>query len=101
MQIGILSGVYSQVGPDFERSYPLNLVPNAEVTGISSGYLRAAPGIDNFSSGRGKDGGGIVWNDVLYRISGARLISVADDGTVTKIGVVGGTGTGIDGLLVR
>jgi hypothetical protein len=94
MQISILSGVYSQRGPDFERSYPLNLVPNAEETGISKGYLRSAPGIDNFATGRGKDGGGICWNDVLYRISGTKLISVASDGTVSIIGTVGGTGQG-------
>jgi hypothetical protein len=94
MQLAILSGVYSQTGPDFERSYPLNLVPNAEETGISSGYLRSAPGVDTFATGRGKDGGGIVWNGVLYRISGTKLIKVADDGTVTLIGTLGGTGQG-------
>jgi hypothetical protein len=94
MQIGILSGVYSQRGPDFEHSYPLNLVPNAEETGISTGYLRSAPGIDTFAAGKGKDGGGIVWNGVLYRISGTKLIKVSDAGIVTQIGTVGGTGQG-------
>jgi hypothetical protein len=94
MQFAILSGVYSQSGPDFERSYPLNLVPNVEETGISAGYLRSAPGIDTFTTARGKDGGGIVWNDVMYRISGARLVKVGDDATVTLLGVLGGTGQG-------
>lgn len=92
MQLGILSGVYSQIGPDFERSYPLNLVPNVEGTGISSGYLRTAPGVDTFTTGRGKDGGGIVWNDLLYRVSGTKLISVTNDGVVELIGTVGGSG---------
>ena len=45
MQVPIIAGVYSQAGPDFERSYPVNLVPNVEETGISKGYLRTAPGI--------------------------------------------------------
>lgn len=94
MQIGILSGVYSQAGPDFERSYPLNLVPNVEETGISNGYLRSAPGIDDFATGRGKDGGGRVWNGLLYRLSGAKLISVSSEGEVTLIGTVGGSGQG-------
>jgi hypothetical protein len=107
VQISILSGVYSQRGPDFERSYPLNLVPNAEETGISKGYLRSAPGIDNFATGRGKDGGGIYWpkTGLVYRISGAKLISVASDATVTLIGTVGGLGQGalaysFDNLLI-
>jgi hypothetical protein len=94
MQIGILSGVYSQRGPDFEQSYPLNLAPNAEETGISQGYLRSAPGIDTFTTGKGKDGGGIVWNGLMYRISGTKLISVGDDGAVNQIGTLGGTGQG-------
>lgn len=92
MQIGILSGVYSQAGPDFERSYPLNLVPNVEETGISNGYLRSAPGIDNFATGKGKDGGGINWNGTLYRVSGTKLVSVSDAGVVVTLGTVGGTG---------
>jgi hypothetical protein len=94
MQLGILSGVYSQSGPDFEHSYPLNLVPNAEETGISAGYLRSAPGVDTFATGKGKDGGGIVWNGVLYRISGTKLVKVTSAGIVTTLGTLGGTGQG-------
>lgn len=92
MQLGILSGVYSQSGPDFEGSYPLNLVPNFQETGVSAGYLRSAPGIDIFSAGLGTDRGGVVWNGVLYRVSGTSLISVSSTGIVTVIGVVGGSG---------
>lgn len=91
MQLGILSGVYSQTGPDFEGSYPLNLVPNFEETGISAGYLRSAPGIDVFASGAGTDRGGVVWNGVLYRVSGTSLISVSSAGVVSIIGDVGGS----------
>jgi hypothetical protein len=107
VQISILSGVYSQRGPDFERSYPVNLVPNVEETGISQGYLRSAPGIDNFSTGRGKDGGGTYWpkTGLIYRISGTKLISVSSDGTMAILGTVGGSGQGslaysFDNLLV-
>lgn len=91
-QIPILAGVYAQQGPDFERSYPLNLVPNVEETGISNGYLRSAPGIVATGTGQGADGGGIEWNGTLYRASGTKLISVAEDGSTLTVGTLGGTG---------
>jgi hypothetical protein len=91
MQIPILSGVYSQRGPDFEASYPLNLVPNFQKTSISGGYLRSAPGIDTFAIGAGTDRGGYNWNDTLYRVSGTKLISVSSTGIVTIVGDVGGS----------
>jgi hypothetical protein len=92
VQLGILNGVYAKAGPDFERSYPLNLVPGVEPSGISNGYLRSASGVDLFATARGADGGGINWNGVLYRVSSTKLIKVADDATITTIGTVGGTG---------
>lgn len=92
MQVGLLAGVYSRTGPDFERSLPLNLAPNVEETGISKGYLRSAPGIVAAGTGRGRDGGGIVWDGVLYRVSGTKLISVDEVGFSTTLGTVGGTG---------
>jgi hypothetical protein len=91
VQLSILSGVYSQTGPDFEGSYPLNLVPNFEETGVSSGYLRSAQGIDVFASGVGTDRGGVVWNGTLYRVSGTKFVSVSDTGIVTPIDDVGGS----------
>jgi hypothetical protein len=86
--------VYAQSGPDFEHSYPLNLVPNFEKTGIANGYIRSAPGIDTFTSAQGKDGGGINWNGTLYRISGTKLVKVTSDGLVSVLGSVGGVGQG-------
>jgi len=94
VQIPILRGVYSAVGPDFEKSFPLNLEPFAEETGISEGYLRSTPGITGTTTGQGRDGGGINWNDTLYRISGTKLIKVAENGDVTVLGTVGGVGQG-------
>jgi hypothetical protein len=91
MQLPILSGVYSQKGPDFEASYPLNLVPNFQETSISEGYLRSAPGIDVFAVGAGTDRGGYNWNGALYRVSGTTLLSVSSTGIATVIGDVGGS----------
>lgn len=92
MQVPILSGVYSRKGPDFERSYPLNCVPNVEETGISKGYLKLAPGTVTMGQGHGLDAGGIVWNGVHYRVSGEKLVTVAQNGTVSTIGAIPGTG---------
>lgn len=91
MQIDILQGVYSQTGPDFEGSYPLNLVPNFEETGISKGYLRSAQGINVFTPGAGTDRGGFNWNGTLYRVSGTTLLSVASSALASVIGDVGGS----------
>jgi hypothetical protein len=91
MQLPILSGIYSRKGPDFDRSYPINLVPYVNETQISKGYLRTAPGVTSNGSGQGEDRGGIEWNGVLYRVSGTKLIQVASDGTTIILGTVGGT----------
>lgn len=88
MQVPILSGVYTRTGPDFERSYPLNMVPNVEETGISNGYLKQAPGVRQIATGVGDDGGGYVWNGTHYRASGGSLVSLAADGTLTTIGTI-------------
>jgi hypothetical protein len=91
MQVSILSGVYSQKGPDFEASYPVNLVPNFQETSISEGYLRSAPGIDVFAVGTGTDRGGYNWNGTLYRVSGTTLLSVSSTGIASIVGDVGGS----------
>jgi len=91
MQLPILSGVYSQKGPDFEASYPVNLVPNFQETSISEGYLRSAPGIDVFAVGAGTDRGGYNWNGTLYRVSGTTLLSVSSTGIASIVGDVGGS----------
>jgi hypothetical protein len=92
MQIPILSGVYTDDGPDVRVSYPVNMVPVAQQSGVSTGYLRPADGIEAFATGPGSDRGGINWNGVCYRVMGTQLVSVADDGTVTDLGYIGGSG---------
>ncbi len=52
------------------------------------------------------DRGGILWNGVQYRVMGTMLVSVAQDGTITEIGDVGGEGPagldyGFDRLRIR
>ena len=89
MQIPILNGIYADATPDFRTSYPKNLVPVPKQTGISAGYLRPADGIVEAGTGPGINRGGINWNGTLYRVMGTKLVSIADDNTVTEIGDVG------------
>lgn len=92
MQIPVLNGIYTNTDADFRTSYPRNLVPVPKEQGISKGYLRPADGIMQFGTGPGIDRGGINWNGVCYRVMGTKLVSIADNGDVTELGDVGGTG---------
>jgi hypothetical protein len=91
MQVPILNGIYTDNSPEYRVSYPVNMVPVAKAMGISSGYLRPGDGLVQNGTGPGTDRGGINWNGVCYRVMGTKLVSVANDGTVTILGDVGGT----------
>jgi hypothetical protein len=90
MQIPILNGIYTDNGPDFRTSYPVNMVPVPKNSGISSGFLRPGDGIVANGSGPGIDRGGINWNGTCYRVMGTKLVTVASNGAVTVLGDVGG-----------
>lgn len=92
-QISILSGIYaSGLTPEMRVSYPRNrdVVPLEH--GISAGYLRPSPGIVQSGTGPGPTRGGIVWNGVLYRVMGTKLVSITEAGAVTVLGDVGAGG---------
>lgn len=90
MQISILNGIYTDNGPDFRTSYPVNMVPVPKNSGISTGYLRPGDGLVANGTGPGIDRGGINWQGECYRVMGTKLVSVASNGTVTVLGDVGG-----------
>jgi hypothetical protein len=90
MQIPILSGIYTDNGPDLRTSYPVNLVPVPKQSGISAGFLRPGDGIVANGTGPGVDRGGINWNGACYRVMGTKLVTVASNGTVSVLGDVGG-----------
>jgi len=92
MQIPIIKGVYTGENADYKTSYPLNMVPVVQVTGISKGYLRPVEGIVAIGSeGPGKSRGAINWNGVHYRVMGNNLCSITETGVITIIGDVGNT----------
>ena len=92
MQIPILNGIFTDNGPDFRTSYPVNLVPVPKSNGISQGFLRPSDGIVANGTGPGTDRGGINWNGVCYRVMGSQFCSVAANGTVNVIADVGDNG---------
>lgn len=89
MQIPILNGIYADNTANFRTSYPRNLIPVPKEQGISKGYLRPADGIVELATGPGVDRGGVNWKGVCYRVMGAWLISVDNNGVITPIGQVG------------
>jgi hypothetical protein len=91
-QIPILSGVFTDNGPDVRTSYPVNLVPVPKTSGVSQEYLRPADGLVANGGGPGPDRGGIYWNGILYRVMGSKLVTVSVSGTVTVLGDVGNDG---------
>ena len=90
MQIPILSGIYASATPELRTSYPVNLVPVPQKSGISNGFMRPGDGIVANGTGPGLDRGGIEWNGVCYRVMGTKLVSVASNGAVAVLGDVGG-----------
>jgi len=92
VQISILSGIYTDEGPDFRTSYPVNMMPVPKSNGVSAGYLRPAPGIVSNGEAPGINRGGILWNDAVYRVTGDKLISIAPNGSFLVIGNVGTDG---------
>lgn len=92
MQIDIVSGIYADTGPDIRTQYPINMYVVPKGSGISASYLRPADGVIDFCSGPGVDRGGIVWNDVMYRAMGTKLVSISRSGAITTIGDIGGSG---------
>lgn len=92
VQIPILNGIYTDNGPDFRTSYPVNMVPVPKGNGISEGFLRPGDGIVGNGTGPGTDRGGINWNGVCYRVMGSKLVSISSTGAVTVLGDVGDDG---------
>jgi hypothetical protein len=91
-QIPILSGIYTDNGPDFRTSYPVNMIPVPKSNGISEGFLRPADGLVANGTGPGIDRGGINWNGVCYRVMGSKLVTVSSTGVITVLGDVGNNG---------
>lgn len=93
MKITILDGIYTDAGtPEFRTRYPRNLTPVPKQTGVNEGYLRPADGIELWAAGVGRDRGGIVWQGLMYRVQGSKLVRFEADGSITEIGDVADDG---------
>ena len=92
MEIPILTGIYTDNGPDMRVSYPVNLVPTVEPSGVSNSYLRPADGVVELGIGPGVDRGGLEWLNTCYRVMGTNLVSISAAGVTTVLGDVGSGG---------
>lgn len=92
VQIPIVNGIYTDNGPDFRTSYPVNMIPVPKSNGISEGFLRPADGLVANGTGPGIDRGGINWNGICYRVMGSKLVTVSSTGVITVIGDVESNG---------
>lgn len=90
MQIPIISGIYTDGGPDVRRALPRNLVPVGQTSGVSEGYLRPADGLTQTAVGPGADRGGILFKGFHVRVIGSNLCTVAADGVLSVVGVIPG-----------
>ena len=88
MQVPILNGVYTGENADYRTSYPLNMMPVVQSTGVSEGYLRPVEGIVEIGDGFSVSRGAINWNGIHYRVLGEYLCSITEDGDVTQLGSV-------------
>lgn len=91
MKIPILNGIFTNNQPDFQVSYPVNMVPVAGDTGINTGYLKPHDGIVELGTGPGLDRGGVERLGVHYRVMGTKLVSIDADGNTTELGDIPGT----------
>jgi hypothetical protein len=92
VQIPIINGIFTDNGPDFRTSYPVNFIPVPKTNGISEGFLRPADGLIANGTGPGVDRGGINWRGICYRVMGSKLVTVGPTGTITILGDVGNDG---------
>ena len=88
--IPIVSGIYTDNGPDLRVSYPVNMVPTPINSGAGNLFLRPGDGLVQSVTGPGPDRGGINWNGVHYRVMGSKLVTISSNNVVTVLGDVGG-----------
>lgn len=89
-EISILSGIYTNKDADYRQSYPVNYYPVVLGTGLSKGYLRQTPGIRAFGQGSGVERGSIVFQGMLYKVSGVTLIRVYANGITEDLATIPG-----------
>lgn len=93
MRLPLLSGIIADETAEFLQSYPVNLETVPVDNKIAKAQFRMTSGATTLGAGGpGVDRGGILYNDVLYRVMGTKLVTVAADGLVTILGDVGGAG---------
>jgi len=91
--ITLLKGDKVDSNLDYRDALPVNVSAVDRPVLGAEGYMLQEPGLTQYAVGVGKDRGG-VWNERLnkhIRVSGNKLIEVAQDGTVTQVGTIAGS----------
>jgi hypothetical protein len=107
MKVPLLSGISADEFGEFHTSYPLNLEPLSEDSGIAKGQLRATAGATAFATGPGISRGAYVFKDVHFRVMGSKLVQHNHDDSLVTLGDVGNDGLpvtfteGFDRLAIR
>ena len=97
MRLPLAKGTKIDENAEWRDALPKNMVAFVQEVNGDSGYMRTLDGLKQFSLGEGEDRGAI-WSDrfkVHLRVSGQKLITVDQFGTVTDVGgatVISGSG---------
>lgn len=88
----LIKGDIHDSNVDYNDNLPVNMYAVYRKIHGADGYMIGYPGLTSFGTGLGIDRGGIYneRHEAQYRVSGARFISVASDGTVTDLGELSG-----------
>lgn len=95
LPIQLLKGDKVAANTDYKDALPVNVSGVAKPVLGAQGYMLQQPGLTQYATGSGIDRGA-VWNErlnLLFRVSGTDLITVAADGTIAVLGTIPGTGT--------
>ena len=89
--VQIVGQTYQHRSRPLSSQRTMNLIPEFNVTGKKESSMNCWPGSKPYIVGTGSDRGYHVFNNVLYKVSGASLYSENSDKTETLIGTIAGT----------
>jgi hypothetical protein len=74
-RVPLLSGITADETAEFKMSRPVNLEVVPVDNKIAKAQFRMTAGALPFATGPGVDRGGILWNGVMHRVMGTKLVT--------------------------
>lgn len=90
--IPIIKGDRTAIDTDYRDALPVNMTAVSRSILGASGYMLSHPGLTLKATGVGSDRGG-YWNErqeIHFRVSGDKLLSLTADGTTSELGSISG-----------